>query len=126
MIFQRTTPSAHYRSLRLISEEGLWELGLSDYPSGVRLRMGKAGRPPSVLDFCLGHNPRLIAPALWSTLRLLDPLPESTSPLNIDAIFPWARTRPDLRIHLAPLLDRAGFPGIHPHEPSVTSPREAA
>ena len=106
MIFQRVEPSSEYRALRFLSEEGRWELGLSPYHSGIRLRMGLVGRPPSVLDFCLGHDARIYSHVLLAVMAHLEPQPESASATAIDALFPWAGTRPDLAFHLRPLLAR--------------------
>ena len=103
MNFQRAEPSREYRALRLVSEGGRWEIGLSPYQSGLRLRMGLAGRPPSVMDFCIGHDERIYAPVLLAVAGRLNDIPESASAKEIDAAFPWAGTRPDLAIHL-PLL----------------------
>lgn len=104
MKFSRAEPDSRYSSLRLVSDGGRWELGLSEYASGVRIRMGLAGRPPSVIDFCLGHNRRFPEPTLLAVIARLEGSDESASPEAIDALFPWARTRPDLRVHLGPLL----------------------
>jgi len=102
--FQRAEPSAHYRALRLISETGAWELGLSPYSHGMRLRMGRLGRPASVLDCCLGRDTTIILPVLTAVMRRLDPLAETASNREMDAVFPWAGTRPDLAVHLDDLL----------------------
>jgi hypothetical protein len=104
MIFQRVSPNGHFRALRLLSEGGRWELGLSPYHHGVRLRMGLAGRPPQVMDFCLGRDPGLFPRVLVAVLNRLDPLDEMTTPEEVDAAFPWAGTRPDLAVHLIELL----------------------
>ena len=104
MIFHRVEPSSEYRALRFVSAEGRWELGLSPYPSGVRLRMGLAGRPPSVIDFCLGHDTRIYSTVLLAVLKRLETLSESSSSAEIDAHFPWAGTRPELALHLNSLL----------------------
>ena len=104
MIFRRTDPSRDYLSLRFLSEAGRWELGLSPYQHGVRLRMGLAGRPPSVIDFCLGHDTAIYSPALLAVMKLLENLPETASASEIDALFPWAGTRPDPTVHLGTLL----------------------
>ena len=104
MIFHRTEPSSEYRALRLLSETGCWELGLSPYHSGTRLRMGLAGRPPSVIDFCLGHEEKIYSPALLAVVERLERLPESADSQEIDALFPWAGTRPDPSVHLALLM----------------------
>ena len=120
MKFLRGEPAFHYRALRMVSEGGIWELGLCPYSHGMRLRMGRTGRPPSVLDFCLGHDSALILPVLTAVLGRLDPLAEATSAAGIDAVFPWAGSRPDLAVHLGELLkeaqtdfasDEAGFLG---------------
>jgi hypothetical protein len=104
MTFQRSTPNAHYRSLRLVSSEGQWELGFSPYQYGCRLRMGPVGRPPMVLDLCLGRNPGLWCKVLTAVLERLDGLHESCTPKEIDAMFPWSGTRPDLHKHWPELV----------------------
>lgn len=104
MIFRRTEPDLNYLSLRFLSDTGRWEVGLSPYQHGVRLRMGLAGRPPSVIDFCLGHDAAIYSPALLAVMKLLETIPESASAKEIDALFPWAGTRPDPAVHLESLL----------------------
>lgn len=106
MTFQRVSPNGHFRALRLLSDGGRWELGLSPYSHGMRLRMGLAGRPPQVMDFCLGRDPELFPKVLVAVLKRLDPLSEMTTPDEVDAAFPWAGTRPDLATHL-PQLNQA-------------------
>lgn len=105
MKFRRAEPSFHYRAVRLVSEAGRWELGLSPYTHGVRLRMGHTGRPPSVLDFCLGHDTGRFLPVLEAVLQRLEALDEAVSAREVDALFPWAGTRPDLVRHLPLLLE---------------------
>jgi hypothetical protein len=102
--FRRAEPTCEYRALRLLSEGGRWELGLTPYRNGTRIRMGAAGRPPSVIDFCLGHDTRLLAPALLAIAERLRGIPESAAAEEIDAAFPWAGTRPDAASHLGALL----------------------
>jgi hypothetical protein len=102
--FQRIDPSAEYRVLRLRSSGGRWELGFSDYRDGMRIRMGLSERPPSVIDFCLGHDASLYAPVLEAVLNRLKLLEESACAEDIDALFPWSGTRPDPPIHLPALL----------------------
>ena len=95
MIFRRAQPNFHYRGLRLVSEGGKWEVGLSPYLYGCRLRIGLVGRPPSVLDVCLGRDPDAWTPALLAILEILEPLREASTATEIDAAFPWAGTRPE-------------------------------
>ena len=104
MIFHRVEPSRDYLSLRFASETGRWELGLSPYQHGVRIRMGLSGRPPSAIDFCLGYETWIYSPVLLAVMKLLEQLPESATAEEIDALFPWAGTRPDPALHLAELL----------------------
>ncbi len=104
MKFHRTTPNNNYRSLRLCSENGRWEIGLNPYTHGMRLRMGRKGHLPQVMDFCLGTNPDLFAKVLIAVLGRLDSLDENASPDEVDAAFPWAGTRPDMAVHLTDLL----------------------
>ena len=105
MIFHRTEPNHDYRSLRFQSGEGRWELGLSPYQYGIRLRMGQAGRPPSVIDFCLGYDTSLYLPVLLAVMQRLEGLDESATEQEIDSLFPWAGTRPDPAVHLKELLN---------------------
>ncbi len=104
MNFRRVDPNGHYRSIRLLSDGGRWELGLSHYQHGMRLRMGLAGRPPQVMDFCLGRDGVLFSKVLVAMLGRLDSVDEMAAPDEVDALFPWVRTRPDLAVHLAELL----------------------
>ncbi|MEO7101280.1 MAG: hypothetical protein ABI162_18150 [Luteolibacter sp.] len=105
MTFKRADPNNHFRSLRLLSDHGRWELGLSPYSHGVRLRMGLAGRPPRVMDFCLGRDAGLFPKVLVAVLKRLESLDEISTPEEVDAVFPWAGTRPDMTVHLAALLE---------------------
>lgn len=68
--------------------------------------MGLAGRPPQVMDFCLGRDESLFSQVLVAVLKRLEPVDEMSSPDAVDAEFPWAGTRPDLAIHLAELTNR--------------------
>ena len=104
MTFKRVSPNGHFRALRLLSEGGCWELGMSSYSHGMRLRMGKAGKPPRVLDVCLGRDATLFPKVLVAVLRKLEALDEISAPHEIDACFPWSGTRPDMAVHLAVLL----------------------
>jgi len=106
MIFHRSEPNEHYGALRLVSKEGAWELGLSLRPTGTRLRMGRMARPPSVLDFCMGTDAAIYAEIFQAVLRRLEPLAETATTTEIDAAFPWMQSRPDLAVHLQPLLAR--------------------
>jgi len=108
MIFRRAEPTGHYDAMRLVSAEGIWEFGLSLRPTGTRLRMGRRGRPPSVLDFCMGTDATIYAEIFQAVLRRLELLPETALAAEIDAAFPWAGTRPDLTVHLQPLCAGAG------------------
>jgi len=108
MIFHRSEPNEHYGALRLVSMEGGWELGLSLRPTGTRLRMGRMKRPPSVLDFCMGTDAAFYAEIFQAVLSRLELMPETATAAEIDAAFPWAGTRPELAVHLLPLLAEAG------------------
>ncbi len=108
MIFHREEPDEHYRALRMVSADGKWVLGLAVYASGTRVRMGRPGRPPTVLDFCMGIDPGLYGGIFDAVVRRLEPLAEDRTAAEIDAVFPWAGTRPDLAVHLEALL----FPSI--------------
>lgn len=78
---------------------------MSLYSHGMRMRMGFAGQPPQLLDFCMGRNEELFPQVLVAVLKRLDPLDENSTPDLIDKAFPWAGTRPDLAVHLLELLN---------------------
>ncbi|MES2658317.1 MAG: hypothetical protein V4689_06845 [Verrucomicrobiota bacterium] len=105
MKFHRADTNSNFRALRLLSEGGCWELGMSPYSHGMRLRMGAAGRPPQVMDFCMGRDETLFPRVLVAVIKRLEPLDERSSVGEIDAAFPWSGTRPDLAEHLDALLD---------------------
>jgi hypothetical protein len=105
MKFLRAEPNPHYRSLRLVSENSRWELGMSLYSHGMRMRMGRSGRPPDVIDFCMGLNGAIYPSILLAILGKLEPISEDQTEQAIDAVFPWSGSRPDISIHLRPLLD---------------------
>lgn len=107
MNFRRESPNEHYRDLRLVSLECQWELGLSLYASGMRLRMGRCGRPPQALDFCLGQDGEIFLPVLGAVIRELESLAEECTEIEINALFPWGQGRPDLAVHLDALLSGA-------------------
>ena len=113
MKFKRIDPNNHYRSLRLISEGGRWELGMSPYSHGMRLRMGLAGRPPKVMDFCMGRDAELFPKVLVAVLKWLETLEEIATHDEIDAVFPWAGTRPDMAVHLTELLKKGNGRLVH-------------
>lgn len=107
MTFHRVEPNTHYRTLRLLSEGGKWELGMSPYSHGMRMRMGQTGRPPQIIDFCMGRDNTLFPNILTAILRRLDPLEEITTTEEIDAAFPWHKTRPVMNLHLSALIEGA-------------------
>ncbi len=106
MNFRRESPNEHYRDLRLVSLEEGWEIGLSLYASGMRLRMGRCGRPPQALDFCLGQDGEIFLPVLGAVLRKLEIPGEDCTEAEINALFPWQQGRPDLAMHLDALLEK--------------------
>jgi len=105
MNFRRAEPNPHYRSLRLVSEESHWELGMSTYSHGTRIRMGRSGRPPEVIDFCMGRDGTIYPAILVAILKKLEFISENQTEQAIDAVFPWHASRPDLSLHLRSLLE---------------------
>jgi hypothetical protein len=104
MNFRRVEPDEHYSTMRMVSDGGCWVFGLSLGPTGLRLRMGRAGRPSKVLDFCVGRNSSLYAPVVLAVLERLEEAPEESSEERVDRLFPWTGGRPDLAVHLEELL----------------------
>lgn len=106
MTFHRVSPNGHFRALRLLSEGGRWELGMSPYSHGMRMRMGFTGRPPQVIDFCMGRDESLFPQVLVAVVKRLEGLEENSTQEAVDAAFPWAGTRPDMAVHLSKLIDQ--------------------
>ncbi len=107
MTFRHISPNSEYRSLRLLSDGGRWELGMSPYSHGMRMRMGFTGRPPRVMDFCMGRDAELWPKVLVAVLARLSSLEEGSTREEVDAVFPWAGTRADLSTHLEKLFHPA-------------------
>ena len=66
--------------------------------------MSNASFKPSLIDFCLGYETGIYSPVLLAVMKLLEQLPESATAEEIDALFPWAGTRPDPAVHVGELL----------------------
>ena len=81
-----------------------WPRQKSITEGGLSESMGLSDRPPSVIDFCLGHDTPIYFPVLLAVMKLLESLPESASAEEIDALFPWAGTRPDPAFDVPRLL----------------------
>jgi hypothetical protein len=105
MTFKHVEANGNYRSVRLLSVGGKWELGLSPYTYGMRVRMGRTGYLPQVMDFCLGTEPALFLKVLMAVLERLKVLDENATHEAVDAVFPWTGTRPDMSVHLKDLLE---------------------
>jgi len=52
----------------------------------------------------MGQDANRYASVTLAVLAKLDRLPEESNEEEIDGLFPWAGTRPDLAIHLEALL----------------------
>jgi len=66
--------------------------------------LSNASFKPSLIDFCLGFETGNYSPVLLAVMKLLKQLPESATAEEIDALFPWAGTRPDPAVHVGELL----------------------
>lgn len=51
------------------------------------------------MDFCLGRDAEIFPKAVVAVLKRLDPSDEMCAPDEVDAVFPWAGTRPDMAVH---------------------------
>jgi hypothetical protein len=107
MEFRRVEVNSQYRSLRLLSVGGLWELGLSPYHHGMRVRMGRVGQLPKLLDCCLGWNKALYGPVMLALIERLDPLGEDALSAQVQAVFPWKGVSPEISGYLPLLLGKA-------------------
>ncbi len=107
MKFTCIDPNYHYSYLRLTDTNRKWELGMSPFNYGMRMRMGTYSHPPKVIDFCMGLDSKVYMPILQSILRRLESATESASPACIDALFPWKGRRPRLNDDLSILLSES-------------------
>ena len=95
---------------------------MSPYSHGMRMRMGFTGRPPQVMDFCMGRDPELFPKVLVAVLKRLEMLEEISTADEIDAVFPWTGTRPDLAVHLTELLNKGNGRAVHLQGRDVPAP----
>ena len=94
MKFQQTDPDENYPLLKLVSENGRWEIGLTPVMFGVRVRGGLAGDGWCPIDYCGGDDRAFVGQLLAVMVQILETYPESISPGEISTLLPDYETKP--------------------------------
>ena len=94
MTFHDAETDENFPLLRRVSEGGRWELGLYPMMFGVRVRLGIVGNGWCTLDYCAGPNPAEQFFLLGLVAGNLYWLPEESSEVDLQSIFPRQRIKP--------------------------------
>lgn len=94
MKFKMAKPEPNFDRLKLVSEGGIWELGLWSVMFGVRLRLGRTGAGGVNLDYCAGANQLFQMELLNAVHIILQEVPETISERDLEAMFPDYTRKP--------------------------------
>jgi hypothetical protein len=94
MKFKMAEREPNYDRLKLVSEGGIWELGLWSVMFGVRVRMGRAGLFYVNLDYCAGADAQFQMELLNAVHIILQEVPESISDRDLEDMFPQFDIKP--------------------------------
>ena len=95
MKFSPASTTENYPLLRLLSESGVWELGLVPMLFGVRVRFGlSADRIGYTSDYCAGADRNQIFLLLSVMTAILEDQPETISETQLRAMLPTYEIRP--------------------------------
>lgn len=95
MKFSLAPTTENYPLLRLLSESGVWELGLVQVAFGVRVRFGLAADTCSYTsDYCAGADRNQIRLLLSVMTAILEDQPETISETQLRAMLPSYQIRP--------------------------------
>lgn len=94
MRFKLAPTEPNYDRLKLVSNGGIWELGLWSVMFGVRVRMGRAGLFYVNLDYCAGSDPLFQMELLNAVHIILQEVPESISDRDLEDMFPRFEIKP--------------------------------
>jgi hypothetical protein len=94
MKFKMAEREPNYDRLKLVSEGGIWELGLWSVMFGVRVRMGRAGLFYVNLDYCAGADSLFQMELLNAIHIILLEVPESIRDHDLEGMFPPFEIKP--------------------------------
>jgi hypothetical protein len=94
MRFKLAPREPNYDRLKLVSENGRWELGLWSVMFGVRVRCGLTGECGVSLDYCAGADPLFQMELLNAIHIILQEVPEDISVADFEDMFPQWAVRP--------------------------------
>jgi len=94
VIFVQTPPTEAYDAGRWVSESGRWEFGARRTTSGVRVCAGVVGEWTYTVDYCAGAELFRIALLTRVVRTILEALPESITPEELEALLPGWSVRP--------------------------------
>jgi len=105
MKFKIAQKTEQFDALRLVSEGGIWELGLWSVMFGRRIRLGKVGEGCVNLDYCAGDNLLFQLEVLNAVRCILLDVPEDVDVWAIENLFPGYEIKPiNLDSHCWPTL----------------------
>lgn len=94
MKFKFAPTEPNFDKLKLVSEEGGWELGLWSVMFGVRVRFGRTGGCGVELDYCAGADELFQWELLNAIHIILLEVPESVSNCELRRMFPDYTVKP--------------------------------
>ncbi len=94
MKFHQIAPDENYSVLKLTSENGVWELGLTQMIFGVRVRAGVRGDGWCPVDYCGGADRCFVAALLSVITGILETFPEEVTPSEIQKLLPTYERKP--------------------------------
>lgn len=94
MKFTRAEPTENYPKLRMVSEDGAYEVGLYPVMFGVRIRAGRSNSPVCDIDYCAGADPLFQVLLLAAVVDILESLPDGTPSSEIQNMMPRFERKP--------------------------------
>jgi len=95
MKFHHVPTDENYAILKLASEDGSYEVGLSPVIYGVRIRGGKANWGCCDIDYCAGADQLFQIRLLDTVVKILEMVPDGTSSGAICRVLPKCDRKPN-------------------------------
>lgn len=92
MIFKPAEPDENYSVVKLESEQ--WEMGLTQFMFGQRVRVSRKGAQVCPVDYCAGPEPAFQQELLSMVRAILEPVPESLGTEEMFNMFPTHTVKP--------------------------------
>lgn len=94
MKFTRAEPTGNFPKLRMVSEDGAYEVGLYPVLFGVRIRAGRVNSPVCDIDYCAGADQLFQVMLLGTVVAILESLPNGTPSSEIRRMMPGFERKP--------------------------------